>query len=100
MGIERLTLSVALACVAGCSTPPATPDLATYLERRAMCDHMRGEFPDPPDAERMHDIMAQVDQFCPGSDAQLAQLKARYRDDAAVSKELDALDPHIESTRK
>ena len=93
-------IAALLAALAGCASAPATLDLARYLERREMCDHMRGEFPDPPDPERMREINEQVDVFCPGSDAQLAQLKQRYRDDPAVMKRLDALEPRIESTRK
>ncbi|MEO5689033.1 MAG: hypothetical protein ABIR54_16870 [Burkholderiaceae bacterium] len=100
MGIERLTLCVALACVAGCTTPPATPDLATYLDRRSTCDHLRGEFPDPPDPVRAREIVQLTDQYCAGSDAQLAALKVRYRDDVAVTKQLDALEPRIESPSK
>ncbi len=96
MDTDKLALTASLlAVLAGCASPPAV-DLKTYLERRQMCDHMRGEFPDPPDPERMRDIQVQVAQFCPGSDAQLAALKARYRDDPAVMAKLDALEPTIE----
>ena len=97
---DKLAVTLTLALLAGCATPPPAVDLKTYLERREMCDHMRGEFPDPPDPERMRDILEQVDHFCPGSDAQLAALKLRYRDDAVVMKQLEALEPQIESTKR
>src|SRR5471032_1532909 len=78
------------ACAA--STPPAAPvpilDLPAFLERRAMCDHFRGEFPDPPDPERVRDVLAQVDLQCTGIDEQLDALKKRYRDDPVVSRQL------------
>lgn len=88
-----------LCALAGCMSPPVPVDLNAYLERREMCDHLRGEFPDPPDPERMHDILEQVDRFCPGSDAQLAELKRRYRDDPKAMAQLDALEPRIEGGR-
>ena len=101
MGIERATTALAALCVlCNCATAPATPDLATFLERRAMCEHFRGEFPDPPDPVRVREIEQQVDAYCTGTDAQLALLKARYRDDAGVTKQLAGFEPRIESTRR
>jgi hypothetical protein len=85
-----------LALVAGCAAPP-TPDLATFLERRATCDHLRGEFPDPPDPVRVREIEQLQAQYCTGTDAQLAALKTRYRDDPVVSKQLAAFEPRIEA---
>ena len=100
MFTDKLAVTSMLALLAGCAAPPPAVDLKTYLERREMCDHMRGEFPDPPDPERMRDILEQVDRFCPGSDAQLATLKLRYRDDPAVMATLDALEPRIEGKKR
>ena len=80
--------------------PPAadaTPDLATFLERRAACDQWRGEVPDPPDPARMREVVQQTDEWCKGTDAQLALLKKRYRDDPVVSKQLADLEPQLES---
>ena len=85
-----------LALAAGCAAPPA-PDLATFLERRAACDHLRGEIPDPPDPARMREIEQQTARYCTGSDAQLALLKARYRDDPVVTRQLAAFEPRIEA---
>jgi hypothetical protein len=100
MGIERAATSLAtLGLLVACAAEPATPDLATFLERRATCDHFRGEIPDPPDAQRMREVEQQIDAFCTGSDAQLALLKKRYRDDPAVSKQLAAFEPQIEATK-
>lgn len=88
-----------LALLAACAAP-AGPDLGAFLERRATCDHLRGEFPDPPDPRRVREIEQQIDEYCTGSDAQLAQLKQRYRDDAAVSKQLAQFEPRIEPGAK
>jgi len=88
-----LVLAVVLA---GCAAAPATVDLKALLERREMCDHFRGEIPDPPDEVRMREVIAQIDAFCPGSDAQLAQMKRRYRDDPGVTKRLAQFEERIE----
>ena len=97
MGIERATTALAaLGLLCACAAAPATPDLATFLDRRATCDHFRGEIPDPPDAARMREIEQQMTQYCTGTDAQLALLKKRYRDNPAVMKQLDELEPRIE----
>lgn len=82
--------------LAACAAPPATPDLATFLERRATCDHFRGEIPDPPDPQRLREVMEQIDVHCKDSDAQLAALKLRYRDDPAVTKQLAQFEDRIE----
>jgi hypothetical protein len=82
--------------VAACAASPPTPDLAGFLERRAACDHFRGEVPDPPDAQRLREVMQQIDATCTGSDAQLAALKQRYRADPAVMKQLAQFEDHIE----
>lgn len=92
---RRRCAAGSLALVAACAAP-ASVDLAGFLERRATCDHFRGEVPDPPDAERMREIERQIAATCTGTDAQLAQLKQRYRDDPAVAKQLAAFEPKIE----
>ena len=88
----RAALLAALVTLAACATD-ATPALATFLERRAICDHLRGEIPDQPDAALLRDI----DRACSGTDAQLAALKKRYRDDPVVSKQLADFEPQIEA---
>ena len=97
--LAALGMLAALAAFAGCATPPApeaAPDLATFLERRAACDHWRGEVPDPPDPARLREVVEQTKEWCKGTDAQLAQLKQRYRDDPVVTKELADLEDRVE----
>ena len=98
MGTEPrvAALAVLAALLAGCAAAPPQVDLAAFLERRATCDHLRGEVPDPPDPQRMREIEQGIAQACTGTDAQLAQLKARYRDDPVVSKQLAEFEPRIE----
>lgn len=96
----RHGVRIGLACLLAACASPTVPDLDTFLQRRAICDHLRGEFPDPPDPDRVREIEQQLDAYCTGTDAQLAALKIRYRDDAAVSKTLSALDPILEQATK
>jgi hypothetical protein len=100
MGIDTLAgrwrAPGALVALAGCAATPQV-DLATFLDRRATCDPLRGEVPDPPDPQRMKEIERGTAECCTGTDAQLAQLKARYRDDPVVSKQLAGFEPRIES---
>ena len=99
MAIElrtRAALLAVLASLAGCATE-ATPELASFLERRADCDHWRGEVPDPPDPDRMREVEQQTAQTCRGTDAQLAALKKRYRDDPAVTRQLAGFELQIEA---
>ena len=88
-----------LGVLLACSTPQAQ-DLEMFLQRRAACDHARGEFPDPPDEDRIREVEHQVTKFCTGTDSELAALKNRYRLDAAVSKLLAAFDSQIEKVVK
>ena len=85
-------LLAALVTLAACATD-ATPALAAFLERRATCDHLRGEIPDQPDAA----FLREIDRACSGTDAQLAALKKRYRDDPLVTKQLADFEPQIEA---
>ncbi len=98
MVIERGAVALGLlGLLCACATEPATPDLATFLERRATCDHFRGEVPDPPAEERMREVLQKQAEYCTGTDAQLALLKKRWHDDPAVMKQLDELEPQIEA---
>jgi hypothetical protein len=84
------------ALLAACATSPPSPDLATFLERRATCDHFRGEVPDPPDPQRLREVSQQAEAYCAGTDAQLAALRQRYRDDPVVTKQLAQFEDRVE----
>ncbi len=68
-----------------------------------MCDHLRGEFPDPPDPVRVREIEEQIDIQCTGIDEQLEALKSRYRNDPLVSQQLarfeTGIDPQLKPRR-
>jgi len=93
--VAALARALAMALLLGACAAPA-PDLAAFLERRALCDHFRGEVPDPPDAQRLREVAQQADAYCAGTDAQLAALRQRYRDDPVVTGQLAQFENRVE----
>lgn len=93
-----------------CEVPDAPSDRANwcdyphevraFLDKREGCDHFRGEpVPEPaddPGGERRREIETALSKLCTGSDAELARLRTRYRDDADVSAVLNAFESDIE----
>lgn len=79
-----------------CEPPEARPDWCTYphevrtfVQRRDVCDHLRGEpVPegDSDDAhQRQRDLANGMAEACAGSDDTLSGLLARHGDDPAVA---------------
>lgn len=75
-------------------------EVRVFVERRQACDHFRGEpVPEPQDdprGERRRQIETALRESCTGSDAQLAALRRKYRDDAIVVTALAGFDDDIE----
>jgi hypothetical protein len=69
-------------------------DVARFIERRDGCDHFRGE--EPYDEERRKFLEQKLNELCPGTDKELARLKAKYRDDRNIMAVLDRYEPEIE----
>jgi hypothetical protein len=92
------TSTTATATAAATSTPTsataADQDLRSFVARRQQCDHFRGEEGSTP--KRQAELAAKLKEFCTGSDAQLAALKKKYRDDKAASKTLAGFNDNIE----
>jgi hypothetical protein len=86
-----LCASVSLGVLAADSLPR---DVARYIERRDVCEHWRGE--DGYDKERQAQINFGQCQSCPGSDAGLAKLKAKYKNNPAVVSRLKNYEVRIE----
>jgi hypothetical protein len=75
-------------------------EVRVFLDQRDGCDHFRGEpIPEPaddPGGERRRQIETALRELCTGTDAELLRLRARYRNDAAVSAALGELESDIE----
>lgn len=87
---------VALA-LAGCVTPSNDKrDLDSFVQRRALCDHFRGELPDPAEKARMDEVIKKANEACAGTDAQLKALKSKYALDAEVMAKLRQYEDEVE----
>lgn len=71
-------------------------DVAKYVKQREGCDHFRGEFPDPPDPQRIKEIEREIRKLCTGTDRKLDQLKRKYARNHAVLKRLNEFEENIE----
>lgn len=74
-------------------------DVQTFVERREMCEHFRGEIPGPDDAVRMEAVESQIERYCASIDRELASLKAKYPNHAGVMEALDGYEGRIEPDR-
>ena len=43
--------------LSSCATPLDKKDLEAFLNQREICDHLRGEIPDPSDPERLKEVV-------------------------------------------
>lgn len=91
--VATLILSVGSAAASNTKLPS---DVAKYIDQREGCDHFRGEFPDPPDEQRMREIEHEIRKLCTGTDKKLAQLKRKYAKNQAVMKRLNEFEDKIE----
>lgn len=86
--------------LASCATAPGQamcrPALNDFLERREICDHLRGEIPDPDDPESVQAAIEAINQHCRGTDEALRRMKARCASDPDAMARLNALAPRIE----
>lgn len=75
-------------------------EIRVFTERRQGCDHFRGEpWPEgdePWEIERRDQLTKGMRDACAGTDAELARLRAKYRDDAEIAKMLGELETDIE----
>lgn len=101
--MRRLTLlpiAAGALTLASCATTPGPADcrpaLNDFLERREICDHLRGEIPDPDDPNGLQAAIAAINQQCQGTDEALRRMKARCASDPDAMAQLNALAPRIE----
>jgi hypothetical protein len=75
-------------------------EVRAFTQKRQNCDHFRGEpWPEGDETwerERRKDLIDAMRKHCTGTDKALARLRAKYRDDAEISKLLSAFESEIE----
>jgi hypothetical protein len=71
-------------------------DVREFIDRREGCDHMRGEFPETGDEERINEVNEGILRYCKGTDAQLKFLKKKYAKNRIVMSRLVKFESEIE----
>lgn len=69
-------------------------DVVAFRKRRDQCDHFRGE--EPGDEARAIELEKALNRTCLGTDVELAGLRHRYRDNAAVIAALQDYEDQVE----
>ncbi len=94
-----LALLVVVPCCSFASDPvdelPA--DVVTFIERRDLCDHFRGE--EPYDEERRSFLEKNIIEYCTGTDRRLANLRQKYKQNPVVMDLLSGYEEVIEPTK-
>ena len=62
-------------------------DVRRFVARRDLCDHFRGE--DPYDDQRRRFLVQRMERDCRGTDAELAALMRRHRNESTVIERLN-----------
>ena len=97
----RGTALIALSVSAlGCTAPAQTQlpeDVTSFVERRRICDHFRGE--DPYSPERRAEINQATEKYCRGTDRELEALRVKYRDARAIGAALENFESNIEAPK-
>jgi hypothetical protein len=94
---RTIIITVLALLMQACVVDQHSVNIDDFFKRREICEHLRGEFPDPPNPERVQKIIEGIEKYCTGTDAQLAALKIRYADNPAIMERLNAYEPRIES---
>lgn len=100
MSVRRSTFIALSVGALGCTAPAPAPfpeDVASFIERRRICDHFRGEDPYSPD--RRAEINRATEKYCGGTDRELATLRVKYRDARAIGTALENFDGNIETPK-
>jgi hypothetical protein len=96
----RITLIFLCVGLSACAHTALPDDVVRFVEQREACDHFRGEFPDPPDPERSAEVLKMILEFCTGTDARLAELRARHLANSSAIKRLNDFETVIEKARR
>ncbi len=80
--------------VAAPAAPALPADVARFAERRAACDHLRGE--EPYDPERAEFLDKAINENCNGTDKELRTLRKRYAKNPTIKAKLAKYEDDVE----
>jgi hypothetical protein len=75
---------------------PLPRDVQKFVDRREGCDHMRGEFPDRGEKQRVNEVTREINKLCAGTGKELAQLKRKYAANSTIMQILNQFEPGVE----
>ena len=90
------TLFLMVTTLSAWASDKTPQDVSTFIEHREICDHLRGEIPDPSQVEAMQETLRKIKAYCTGTDATLAKLKMRYKSNPGVMDKLNQYEKSIE----
>lgn len=67
-------------------------DVSSFIEKRELCDHFRGEISGEPDVDNERNLNELLDQYCKGTDQVLKTLKLKYVDNKSVLEKLNTFE--------
>lgn len=75
-------------------------DVQKFIEKRELCDHFRGEYPEPEGwgssyQTRLDEVNKAIKETCQGTDQALVKLKQQYKDDTAIMNQLNEFEENI-----
>jgi hypothetical protein len=97
---NRWIVLTSLALIA-CATAEFPAEVSAFVERRDICDHLRGEISGEPTGEEQgKEQAAQLDKYCKGTDNELSTLKQRYAGSQRIMDRLSTYESRIEPRRR
>lgn len=101
-GTLKTVVLLATLALAACitRTDESLADFKKFVDDRAACEHFGGEVPDPPNPERMKEVLEQMKIYCTGTDARLAALKAKYAKNPKLMSKLNEYEERIEKVER
>jgi hypothetical protein len=76
---------------------PLPRDVQKFVDRREGCDHMRGEFPDRGEKQRVNEVTREISKLCAGTGKELVQLKRKYASNSTIMQILNQFESGIEA---
>ncbi|WP_296284174.1 hypothetical protein [Pseudomonas sp.] len=70
-------------------------DVKQFVERRDICDHLRGEIGDGNNKNAVDSI----NKYCSGTDKELSRLRDRYSKESRIISELKGYEEEIEARK-
>lgn len=99
---NTVVMLLAFGSLVACSHNGAPRDVRSFVEKRELCDHLRGEVPDPDpgNPEGMERFINEINQACGGTDAALRRLKNRYAANQTILQLLSRYEDRIEADER